>query len=122
MTDLDEMTVSNKQVVVISKMPHSIMFEIGDKKIKINGQNEALRGRPEGILTLDGVGYTVVDETLWEAIASKYKNMVAIQDGYISVQKSKASAKDKAKDLKGKMNGLEPVDTKKTRTKEDKEK
>lgn len=122
MLDLDEMKVSGKQVVVVSKLAHSVYFDIGEKRIKINGQNEGLRGKPEGILTIGGVGYTVVEADLWEAIAKEYANMPAIKDGFISAEKNKASAKDKGKDIKEMKNGLEPVDTKKTATREDKEK
>ena len=110
---------TDTKVVVCLNLAHSLVFDVGDKKIKINGSNENLRGANEGILSIGKFGESIIDRQDWEEIVRQYGNMTIFKNGLIFAQNDTASARAKAKELKDTRHGLEPVDPKRTTTKED---
>lgn len=110
---------TDTKVVVCLNLAHSLVFDVGDKKIKINGSNENLRGANEGILSIGKFGESIIDRQDWEEIVRQYGNMTIFRNGLIFAQNDTASARAKAKELKDTRHGLEPVDPKRTTTKED---
>lgn len=110
---------TDTKVVVCLNLAHSLVFDVGDKKIKINGSNENLRGANEGILSIGKFGESIIDRQDWEEIVRQYGNMTIFKNGLIFAQNDTASAREKAKELKDTRHGLEPVDPKRTTTKED---
>lgn len=110
---------TDTKVVVCLNLAHSLVFDVGDKKIKINGSNENLRGANEGILSIGKFGESIIDRQDWEEIVRQYGNMTIFKSGLIFAQSDTASARAKAKELKDTRHGLEPVDPKRTTTKED---
>lgn len=110
---------TDTKVVVCLNLAHSLVFDVGDKKIKINGSNENLRGANEGILAVGKFGESIIDRQDWEEIVRQYGNMTIFKNGLIFAQNDTASARAKAKELKDTRHGLEPVDPKRTTTKED---
>ena len=110
---------TDTKVVVCLNLAHSLVFDVGDKKIKINGSNEKLRGANEGILSIGKFGESIIDRQDWEEIVRQYGNMTIFRNGLIFAQNDTASARAKAKELKDTRHGLEPVDPKRTTTKED---
>lgn len=110
---------TDTKVVVCLNLAHSLVFDVGDKKIKINGSNENLRGANEGILSIGKFGESIIDRQDWEEIVRQYGNMTIFRSGLIFAQNDTASARAKAKELKDTRHGLEPVDPKRTTTKED---
>lgn len=116
----EEVTKTSEKVVVSLNSAHSILFELGERKIKINGQNENLRGKEEGVLVVGKFGETVLDKQDWDTIREKYKNMTIFKTGMIFASADTASARARAKEQGELRHGLEPVDTTKTQTKADK--
>lgn len=112
---------TDTKVVVCLNLAHSLVFDIRDKKIKINGSNENLRGANEGILAIGKFGESIIDRQDWEEIVRQYGNMTIFKNGLIFAQNDSASAKAKAQELKDTRHGLEPVDPKNTTTKQDSE-
>lgn len=110
---------TDTKVVVCLNLAHSLVFDVGDKKIKINGSNENLRGANEGILSIGKFGESIIDRQDWEEIVRQYGNMTIFKNGLIFAQNDTSSARAKAKELKDTRHGLEPVDPKRTTTKED---
>ena len=110
---------TDTKVVVCLNLAHSLVFDVGDKKIKINGSNENLRGANEGILSIGKFGESIIDRQDWEEIVRQYGNMTIFKRSLIFAQNDTASARAKAKELKDTRHGLEPVDPKRTTTKED---
>lgn len=110
---------TDTKVVVCLNLAHSLVFDVGDKKIKINGSNENLRGANEGILSIGKFGESIIDRQDWEEIVRQYGNMTIFRNGLIFAQNDTASARAEAKELKDTRHGLEPVDPKRTTTKED---
>lgn len=110
---------TDTKVVVCLNLAHSLVFDVGNKKIKINGSNENLRGANEGILSIGKFGESIIDRQDWEEIVRQYGNMTIFKNGLIFAQNDSASARAKAKELKDTRHGLEPVDPKKTTTQED---
>lgn len=110
---------TDTKVVVCLNLAHSLVFDVGNKKIKINGSNENLRGANEGILSIGKFGESIIDRQDWEEIVRQYGNMTIFKSGLIFAQNDTASARAKAKELKDTRHGLEPVDPKRTTTKED---
>lgn len=110
---------TDTKVVVCLNLAHSLVFDVGDKKIKINGSNENLRGANEGILSIGKFGESIIDRQDWEEIVRQYGNMTIFRNGLIFAQNDTANARAKAKELKDTRHGLEPVDPKRTTTKED---
>lgn len=110
---------TDTKVVVCLNLAHSLVFDVGDKKIKINGSNENLRGANEGILSIGKFGESIIDRQDWEEIVRQYGNMTIFKNGLIFAQNDTASARAKEKELKDTRHGLEPVDPKRTTTKED---
>lgn len=114
-------TKTSPKVVVCLNHAHSIVFEVGDRKIKVNGTNENLRGQREGILAVGRFGHTVMDAQDWEAICKKYGSMAIFRNNLIFSANDTASAKAQEKELKDTRHGMEPVDVTKTASKEGKE-
>ena len=110
---------TDTKVVVCLNLAHSLVFDVGDKKIKINGSNENLRGANEGILSIGKFGESIIDRQDWEEIVRQYGNLTIFKRGLIFAQNDTASARAKAKELKDTGHGLEPGDPKRTTTKED---
>lgn len=113
--------VSDK-VVVCLNLAHSVVFEIDGRKIRINGQNENLRGEQEGILAVGKFGQSIIDRQDWEEIRRQYGRMSIFKMGLIFAQKDTASANAEAREKKELRHGLEPVDPEKTVSKADSEK
>nr|DAN96703.1 MAG TPA: hypothetical protein [Caudoviricetes sp.] len=118
-TAAPEVTKTSDKVVVCLNSAHSIIFEANGKKIKINGQNENLRGEKEGILAVGKFGQSIIDRKDWEEIVRIYRNMMIFRSGLIFAMNDTASANAKAKECEDMRHGLEPVDTSKTATKQD---
>ena len=112
-------TRTDTNVVVCLNLAHSLIFEIGGKKIQINGANENLRGQKEGILAVGKFGESIISKQDWEEIVRQYGRMDIFKNGLIYAQNDTDSARAKAKELKDTRHGLEPVDSKRTTTKED---
>ncbi|MCM1130055.1 MAG: hypothetical protein NC323_09310 [Oxalobacter formigenes] len=111
---------SGGKVVVCLNSAHSIVFEIAGRNIQINGSNENLRKEKEGILAVGRFGETLIDRQDWEEIKKVYGKMEIFKSGLIYAQENHASARSVAKEREKLRNGLEPVDTSTTQTKEDK--
>lgn len=114
-------TKSSAKVVVCLNLAHSLIFELGERKIKINGTNENLRGKSEGVLAVGKYGHTIIDSQDWDAIKEKYSGMAIFKNNLIFSANDTASANAKEKELKDMRHGLEPVDPSKTTSKADKE-
>lgn len=114
-------TKSSSKVVVCLNLAHSLIFELGERKIKINGTNENLRGKSEGVLAVGKYGHTIIDSQDWDAIKEKYSSMAIFKNNLIFSANDTASANAKEKELKDMRHGLEPVDPSKTTSKADKE-
>lgn len=111
---------ASSKVEVRLNLAHSINFDVNGRKIKINGQNEKLRGEKEGILIVGGYGKTILDQQDWDELVRLYGRMAIFKNGLIFAMGDSASADDRAKELKELRHGLEPVDTRKTVTEADK--
>ena len=105
-------------VTVALNYPTGINFEIGTRRIRIAGNGERLKGKEQGVIVPGGYGLTTISASDWEAIKAKYGKMRIFSKGLIFASSSKADAEDEAEEKSELRNGYEPVDTKKTATKE----
>lgn len=108
-------------VTVSLNLAYDLTFDIGDKHWTINGTNSNLRGVDGGILAVGKFGQTLIKKEDWEAIKAQYGSMDIFQKGFIFASEDKASAEDEAKDKEELRHGLEPIDTKTTKSTEDKQ-
>jgi hypothetical protein len=92
-------------VIISSKLVHGTVFEVGSKKVVINGQNSGTLVAAHGYQGFCGV--THLAEETWKAIEKQYAGMTAIKDGFIFAQKDEASAKSAAEDKKSLKTGSE---------------
>lgn len=107
-------------VTVCLRNHFDIAFELDDRKVIIKGHNSPLRGLDGGVLDSGrAFGETVIPAKDWEAIKAKYgsdPNEKLFKGGFIFAASDKADARAEAKEKESLKTGLEPVDTKKTRT------
>ncbi len=113
-----------KMVTVCLRSHYDRVFELGDKKILIKGHNASLRGVDGGVLDSGrAFGETIIPEEDWMAIKAKYgtdPNEKLFSGGYIFAAGNKTDARAEAKEKEDLKTGMEPVDTQKTATKEEK--
>ena len=120
-------SVSSTDTVTVCFRSHvDRVFEIGERKILIKGHNSRLRGIDGAVLDSGrAFGETIIKRADWEAIKEKYgrdTNEKLFSSGYIFAREKKEDARAEAKEKEDLKTGFEPIDTKKTVTKEDKEK
>lgn len=111
---------TSDMVTVCLRNHFDISFEIDDRTIVIKGHNAVLRGLDGGVLDSGrAFGETVIPAKDWEAIKAKYgrdPNYKLFSCGYIFAASDKADARAEAKEKENLKTGLEPIDTKKTKT------
>lgn len=107
----------SKKVFVRFNYPTGITFEVGNKKITINGNAEDLKGQKMGVIPIGDSGLTEVDEDAWNEIVKIYGGMEIFKNKLITAQPSQKQAEDEAKEKKELRHGREPVDPHKTATK-----
>lgn len=116
---------SSDLVTVCFRSHYDVTFEIDDRPIVIKGHNSPLRGLNGAVLDSGhAFGETVIPRKDWEAIKAKYgsdPNERLFKGGFIFAAADKADARAEAKEKENLKTGLEPVDTRKTATREDKE-
>ena len=106
-------TVSNTIVVALN-YPLGITFDLSkERRVKLNGNAESLRGKDKGQLPVGAFGLTVIDRADWEEIKAKYGTMRLFRSGLIFVSDSKSNAEAEAEEKKETRHGLEAVDPKK---------
>lgn len=106
-------TVSNTVVVALN-YPLGITFDLSkERRVKLNGNAESLRGKDKGQLPVGAFGLTVIDRADWEEIKAKYGTMRLFRSGLIFVSDSKSNAEAEAEEKKETRHGLEAVDPKK---------
>lgn len=88
------------------------------KTIHLNGNATGLRGKEIGVLPVGAFGLTVISKDEWEALQKEWGTMKIFQNGLCFSAGNTQDTQEEAEDRKETRNGLEPVDTKKTRTKE----
>jgi len=112
-------------VTVCFRSHHDKIFEIDNRPIVIRGHNSRLRGVNGDVLDSGrAFGETIISRKDWDAIKAKYgsdPNEKLFKGGFIFAAADKADARAEAKEKENLKTGLEPVDTKKTATREDKE-
>ena len=119
--DFEEIPVKNDTVCVCSNWPLDHIFKVIDNsgnevRIRINGNGHHLRGELSGILPIGAYGITAnVPAEAWEQIKMRYKDDPRIKNGLIFATTPNKARREAAerKDLR---NGLEPIDTKGTKT------
>ena len=105
--------VSNSIVVALN-YPMGITFDLSkERRVKLNGNAENLRGKDKGQIPTGAFGLTVVDRADWEEIKAKYGTMRLFRSGLIFVSDSKSNAEAEAEEKKETRHGLEAVDPKK---------
>lgn len=109
-----------KTVIVALNYPRGIKFQVdgGRRTVLLNGNAEGLRGYEKGIIPIGKFGYTEISEDDWNEIRSTYGCMEIFKSGLIFAQKDARSAEDEAKDMAETRHGIEPIDTKQTKTTE----
>lgn len=109
----EQTTVSNTVVVALN-YPLGITFDLSkERRVKLNGNAEGLRGKDKGQLPVGAFGLTVIDRADWEEIKAKYGTMRLFRSGLIFVSDSKSNAEAEAEEKKETRHGLEAVDPKK---------
>ena len=104
---------SNDSVVVALNYPMGISFNLSrERRVRLNGNAESLRGKDKGQLPSGAFGLTVIAREDWEEIRAKYGMMRLFRSGLIFVSDSKANAEAEAEDKKETRHGLEPIDPK----------
>lgn len=110
---------SSDLVCVALNRPYGISFRMPNgRKVEFKGNGQALIGKEKGILPIGAYGMTMVDKEDWEWIYSNYKSMPIFKNGLCFATTRKADAVDEAESRDDLRNGLEPVDTTKTASKE----
>lgn len=111
--------VENENTVCVAlNRPLGIVFKVNGKEIEINGNAVSLKGKDLGVLPVGAYGLTTIDKKDWEAIQKEYGKMKIFQAGLIFATGKSYDSQVEAENREDLRNGLEPVDTKKTRTKE----
>lgn len=98
----EEVITMADKVIVGCKLPNGIVLEVGDKKKVVNGLNAAV------IIGSDHVT-TEVDADFFNAWLEDHKDFPAIKSGALFVARTIDAIKEKAKDLKKKKTGFEPM-------------
>lgn len=100
-------------VVVALNYPMGISFNLSkERRVRLNGNAEGLRGKDKGQLPTGAFGLTVISRDDWNEIKAKYGTMRLFRSGLIFVSDSKADAEAEAEEKKEMRHGLEPIDPK----------
>lgn len=104
---------ASNTVVVALNWPLGISFSLSkERRVKLNGNAEGLRGKDKGQLPVGAFGLTVIPREDWEEIKAKYGGMRLFRSGLIFVAESKSNAEAEAEEKKDMRHGLEPIDPK----------
>lgn len=98
-------------ITIGCRLPSGLVIQIpGASPIELEGQRQAQARSPIILLSADDYGVTEVDESYWEAwkkqVGPEYAPLVS---GAVFEAKNTKEAAAKAKDLKGKKTGHEPL-------------
>lgn len=103
----------NDNVVVALNYPMGISFNLSrERRVRLNGNAENLRGKDKGQLPTGAFGLTVIPREDWEEIKTKYGMMRLFRSGLIFVSDSKSNAEAEAEEKAETRHGLEPIDPK----------
>ncbi len=104
-------TAVSDSVVIALNSAHGIEFDIsGNRKVRINGNAEGLRGKDKGHIPVGAFGLTVVKRADWEEVKKRYHKMRVFRSGLLVEATSKTEAEEEAEERKDTRNGLEPID------------
>lgn len=97
-------------VTIGCRLPSGLVMQVGEKFVELEGQRQTQKRSQIIILTPDDYGVTEVAADFWEA----WKKLVGpkfgpLASGAIFEAKNTKEADAKAKDLKGKKTGHEPL-------------
>ena len=107
-------------VCVALNHPTGIKFIMPDgRKVVFNGNATPLIGKEVGKLPIGAYGLTIVKADDWDYITHQYGGMKIFKNGLCFATRRSNDAKAEAEDRDDLRHGLEPVDIKKTATKEE---
>ena len=98
-------------VTIGCRLPNGLVIEVGDQKVELEGQRQTQKRSKIILLSDDDYGLTEVDASFWDA----WKKIVGadfypLKSGAIFEAKNTTDADAKAKDLKSKKTGHEPME------------
>lgn len=97
-------------VTIGCRLPSGLILQVGDKFVELAGQRQTQQRSPIILLSADDYGTTEVEASFWEAwkaiVGAKF---APLESGAIFEAKTVKEADAKAKDLKGKKTGHEPL-------------
>lgn len=97
-------------VTIGCRLPTGLILQVGEKFVELEGQRQTQKRSPVILLTPDDYGVNEVDAAFWEAWVTQVGTDYApLKSGAIFEAKSAKEADAKAKDLKSKKTGHEPL-------------
>ncbi len=100
-------------VIVVCKLPHGIILEVGRKKIKLKGSMQLGHFYLSISILSQIVGLTKVPKDLWEAWIKDHQEFMPYKKGLIFAVDKKKRILDEAKEKEALFHGLEPINTSK---------
>lgn len=114
-------TVSTKSAdkfLVCLNWAHDLKYYLSKgRAVTLNGSAHKVAEKGKGALPVGEFGMTWVSATDWDELNKMYGKTERFKNGLIFKATDRASADDEAEDLSEKRHGLEPIDTKTTKTK-----
>ena len=98
------------QITIGCRLPSGLIIKVGDKSVELEGQRQTQKRSPVILLSNDDYGTTEVDASFWEAWKQAVgEDFAPLKSGAIFEAKNQTEASAKAKDLKSKKTGHEPM-------------
>ncbi len=115
-----------ENIMVCLNYPLDLTFRLKDnsghvRTVTLKGNANELRGKAMGVLPTKGAyGLTSIKRTDWEQIKKEHGDMLAFKNHLLFANEAN-KVDDEVKEASNVVNGFEPVDTKRTATKEEKQ-
>jgi len=110
---------NDSTICVALNRPYGVYFRMPDgRKVTLNGNGAPLIGKEKGVLPVGAYGLTIISAEDWEYILKTYGNGKLFKNGLCFAAPRKAEAAEEAESRSDLRNGLEPINPKRTGTKE----
>ena len=97
-------------VCVALNYPTQLTFSVSnDRRVTLNGNAEALRGKSQGHIPMGGFGFTMVPAEDWEYIKTAYKSMRIFRNGLCFATTKTKDSEAEAESRASLRHGREPA-------------